>query len=160
MDLDSKNTWATLLESDWPYDILELDLESTQTTLLDLDWYYALNLDLKNTSTNLLDSDWLCYNQTGMLLEKYEDLLEFICWAISNTVKFDFPGSDYVWCGQNQVLMLFVAKLGIFISNKIYPGSVLIQFRNYKVVSSSNKSRLLSKRVVQIISCKLPKKFV
>ena len=29
LDLDSKNTWTTLLESDWFYDILELDLNNT-----------------------------------------------------------------------------------------------------------------------------------
>ena len=35
-----------------------------------------VELDLKNTWTNLLDSDWFWYNQAGMLLEKYENLLE------------------------------------------------------------------------------------
>ena len=35
-----------------------------------------LDLDLKNTRTNLLDSDKYCYNQAGMLLEKYENLLQ------------------------------------------------------------------------------------
>ena len=38
MDLNSKNIWIPLLESDWSYDILELYLKSTQTTLLDLVW--------------------------------------------------------------------------------------------------------------------------
>ena len=48
-----------------------------QTTLLDLDWFYdILGLDLKNTWTSVLDSDWFYYNQAGMLLEKYENLLE------------------------------------------------------------------------------------
>ena len=27
--LDSKNTWTTLLDSDWSYDVLKLDLKST-----------------------------------------------------------------------------------------------------------------------------------
>ena len=74
LDLDSKNSWTSLLDSDWLGDILELDLKSTRTTLLDLDWFYLLDLDLKNTWTNLLDSDCFYYNQVGMMLEKYENL--------------------------------------------------------------------------------------
>ena len=35
-----------------------------------------MDLDLKNTWNNSLDSDWFRYNQAGMLLEKYENLLE------------------------------------------------------------------------------------
>ena len=66
-----------MLDLHWFYYILELDLKSTQTALLDLDWFYdILDLDLKNTRINLLASDWFYYNQPGMLLEKYEDLLE------------------------------------------------------------------------------------
>ena len=54
-----------------------LDLKSTQSTLLDLDWFYnILDLYLKNSWTNLLDSGWFYYNQTGMQLEKSENLLE------------------------------------------------------------------------------------
>ena len=34
-----------------------------------------LDLDLKNTWTDLLDADWYYYNQAGILLEKYENLL-------------------------------------------------------------------------------------
>ena len=38
--------------------------------------FFFLDSDLKNTCTNLLDSDWFCYNQAGMLLEKYENLFK------------------------------------------------------------------------------------
>ena len=39
-------------------------------------FFFFLDSDLKNTWTNLLDSDWFCYNQAGMLLEKYENLFK------------------------------------------------------------------------------------
>ena len=45
--------------------------------------------------------------------EKYENLLELSV-TNCNTIKFDFPLSDYVWCVKIKMLMLFVAKLGIF----------------------------------------------
>ena len=104
---------------DWFYDILELDLKSAATTLLDFGWFYdILDLDLKNTWTNFHGSDSFNYNQAGMLLERRENLLESSVKAVSNIIKFnkfDFPGSDYVWCLKNKMLiMLFVAKLGIF----------------------------------------------
>ena len=35
-----------------------------------------MDLGLKNAWTNILDSDWFYYNQTGILLEKSENLLE------------------------------------------------------------------------------------
>ena len=77
LKLDSKNTWTSLLDSGWSYDMLELDLKSTGTTLLDLGWFHdILDLDLKNTWTNILGSDWFCYNQGRMLLEKSENLPE------------------------------------------------------------------------------------
>ena len=37
-------------------------------------WYTGLGLE--KHLDNLLDSDWFCYKQAGMLLEKYENLLE------------------------------------------------------------------------------------
>ena len=70
--LGLKNTWIAY----WTR-MLKWDLQSTQTKLLDLDWFYdILDLDLINTWTNLLDSDWFYYKQAGMLLEKYENLLQ------------------------------------------------------------------------------------
>ena len=72
-----KNTWTSLLDSDWFYDISGLNLKSTQTTLPGLDWFYdILDLDLKNTWTNILGSVWFYYNEAKMLLEKYEHLHE------------------------------------------------------------------------------------
>ena len=69
LDLDTKNTWTTLLDLDWFY--IGVRLESTQTTLPDLNWFYdILDLDLKNTSTNLLDFDWFYYNQAGISLHR------------------------------------------------------------------------------------------
>ena len=57
--------------------IIVLDLKSTETNFLDFDWFYdMLDLDLKNIWTNLQDSDWFYYNQAGMLLEKYKNLLQ------------------------------------------------------------------------------------
>ena len=76
LDLDLKNTWTTLPDSDWFYDILELELESIPTTLMDFYWFYTLDLDLKHNWTNVLDSDWFYYNKAGMLLEKHESLFE------------------------------------------------------------------------------------
>ena len=52
-----------------------------------------------------------------MLLEKCENLLELSVKAVSNMIKFskfDFPGSDYVCCLKNKMLILFVARLDIF----------------------------------------------
>ena len=47
-------------------------------------------------------------NQVGMLLEKCENLLELSVKAVSNIIKFSkfyFPGSDYVCCMKNKMLM-------------------------------------------------------
>ena len=77
MDLESKNTWTTLLDLDWLYDMLGLDLKGTQTTLLDLNWFYdILDLDLNNIWSNLLNSDLFYYNQAEMLLQKFENSVE------------------------------------------------------------------------------------
>ena len=79
MDLDLKNAEATLRDSIWFFDIL--DLKSARTTFtggrlilwygglgMDLFWfYYTLDLDC-----GLIK--WI--NQGEMSLEKYEDLLE------------------------------------------------------------------------------------
>ena len=63
-----------------------------------------------------------------MLLEKSENLLELyvkqlviqsrLASSISLGQACEKPN---VWCVKNQMLMLFVAKLGIFVSNKSYP---------------------------------------
>ena len=44
---------------------------------------WHIRLGLENTWTNSLDSDLFYYNQAGMLLEKYESLLE---WSIKQLV--------------------------------------------------------------------------
>ena len=52
-----------------------------------------------------------------MLLEECQILLELSVKAVSNIIKFskfDFPGPDYMCCLKNKMLMLLVAKLGIF----------------------------------------------
>ena len=72
------------MDSDWFCYILEWDLKSTRTNLLNLYWFYDISgLDLKNNWTNLLDSDWFYYNQAGILLEKYEKLLQ---WSVQQLV--------------------------------------------------------------------------
>ena len=58
------------MDSDWFYNILELDVGFYNIFYDIFDW------DLKNTWTNLMDTDWFYYNQAGLLLEKYEKLLE------------------------------------------------------------------------------------
>ena len=66
-------------EIDWFYDTLKLDLQSTQANLVDLDLFYdILDLNLKNNWTSLLDLNWFYYNQAGMLLEKYENLIQWL----------------------------------------------------------------------------------
>ena len=69
----------------------------------------------------------------------YENLLELSVKQLVIQSSSIFLGQTmYGW--QNQMLMLFAAKLGIFLSNKIYPGPRLIQFR----LKGSNKSKFLS----------------
>ena len=118
LDLDLKNTWTTLLDSDWFYDMLELDLKSTQTTLLDLNWFYdILDLDLRNTWTNLLNSDLFYYNQAEMLSQKYENLLELpIKQLVIQSILASSVSLGQTMCGvwKTKMLMLFIAKLGIF----------------------------------------------
>ena len=76
LDLGSKNTWSTLLNSNWFYDTLK----STQITLLDFNWFYdKLDLDLKNTWTKLPHPDLFYYNQAGMVLENIWKLTWTIC---------------------------------------------------------------------------------
>ena len=66
-DLDSENTWTTLLDLDWFCDILKLDLKRLP---FDLDWFDdILDLGLKSAWTNLLGSDRFYCNQAGMMLE-------------------------------------------------------------------------------------------
>ena len=68
--------------------------------------------------------------------------------------KFDFPGSGYVCCAKNKIIM-FVAKLGISVSNKSYPSLSPIQRAIQFRLKGNNKPKPLFKRVVQIgfISC-------
>ena len=74
----------TLLDSYQFYYIFKWDLKNFKTKLLDLDWFYdVLDLDLRNTWTNLLHSDWFYYNQAGIPLEKYENLLQ---WSVKQLV--------------------------------------------------------------------------
>ena len=97
---------------------LEIDLKSTQTALLDLNWFYdILDLDLKNTNTNLLDSDLFYYNQAEILLEKYENFLELsIKQLVIQSSLASSISLSQTMCGvwKTKILILFVAKLGIF----------------------------------------------
>ena len=68
----------------------------------------------------------------------YENLLELSVKQLVIQSSSIFLGQTmYGW--QNQMLM-FAAKLEIFVSKKIYPGPRLIQFR----LKGSNKSKFLS----------------
>ena len=110
LDLDLKNTWTTLPDSDWFYDILELELESIPTTLMDFDWFYTLDLDLKHNWTNVLDSDWFYYNKVGMLLEKHESLFELSVKQLviqSSSVSL----SHNVWCNKTKLLSKSVVQV-------------------------------------------------
>ena len=75
---------------------------------------------LKNTGTKLLDSNWFCYNQVGMLLEKSENLLELSVKQLVIQLRL----ASSISLGQaifgviNKMLILFLAKLGVFVSNK------------------------------------------
>ena len=61
----------------------------------------------------------------------------------------NFLWSDNALCVKNQMLILFVATLGIFVSRKSYSGASLIQFH----LKGNNESKSVSKRVVQ---CRFP----
>ena len=105
LDLESKNTWTSLLDSDWFYDISTLDLKSTQTTLLDL--------ELKYSWTKLVDSDWFYYNQGGLLLELYENLLELSVKQL--VLNSNLANPIFLWCVKNEKLMKIIATLCIFL---------------------------------------------
>ena len=86
-----------------------------------------------------------------MLLEKFENLLELSFKQLvvqSRLASSILLGS--VWCVKNQMLMLFVAKLGIFVSSKSCASLSLIKFH----LKGNNKPKSLSKRV-QVISCQI-----
>ena len=118
MDLDSKNTWTILQDSDWFYDMLELGLKSTQTTLLGLNWFYdMLDLDLKNTWTNLQNLGLFYFSHAEMLLEKYENLLELsVKQLVIQSSLASSISLGQTMCGvwKTKMFMLFVEKLGIF----------------------------------------------
>ena len=93
-----------------------------------------------------------------MLIENYGKtyLLEFTYFVQQFVIqkkfsKFDFPGSDYVWCVENQMLMLLVVKLCIFHIQQELSRSTsnLIPFKRY------DKSKSLFERVVQVKFCKV-----
>ena len=74
MDLDSKNTYSTLFESDWFYDVLvrlEKFLDYLRFELIL--WHIGLGL---NIWIKLLVSDGFYYNQVDTMFEKSENLLE------------------------------------------------------------------------------------
>ena len=48
-----------------------------------------------------------------MLLEKYENLLELSVKQLVLVLQSSLPSLISLWCVKNQMLMLFVAKLGI-----------------------------------------------
>ena len=59
-----------------------------------------------------------------------------------NTVKFNFPRSDIVWCGKPNANTVKQQSLLFFVYSKSYPVPRLIQFR-LKV----NKPKSVSQRV-------------
>ena len=64
-----------------------------------------------------MELDGFYYNQAEMLLEKSENLLE---WSVKQLlIKSSLASSislsqTMFWCVKNQMLILFVAKFGIF----------------------------------------------
>ena len=66
-----------------------------------------------------------------MLLETSENLLELSVkqLVIQTRLASSISLGQAVWCVKKQMLMLFVAKLGIFVSNKSYPGLRIILFK-------------------------------
>ena len=110
-----------------------------------MDW------DLKKILTNLLDSD-LVY-LAGMLLEKCEST-SIIWWALSNAInynKFDFRRSDYVWFVKTQNINVIRSKVRYFCIQQ--------ELSKYKFnlipLKNNNKSKSLSKKVAQVLSCQL-----
>ena len=74
-------------------------------------------MDLKNAWTNLLDLDLLYYNQAGVLLEKYANLLELsIKQLVIQSRLASSISLGQTMCGvwKTKMLMLYIAKLGIF----------------------------------------------
>ena len=67
-------------------------------------------MGLKISRANLLDLDWFYYNQAGMLLEKFENLLELL---VKQLVIQSRLASSISLGVKNQMLTLFVAKVGI-----------------------------------------------
>ena len=65
---------------------------------------------MKISRANLLDLDWFYYNQAGMLLEKFENLLELL---VKQLVIQSRLASSISLGVKNQMLTLFVAKVGI-----------------------------------------------
>ena len=65
---------------------------------------------MKISRANLLDLDWFYYNQAGMLLEKFENLLELLVKQLAIQSRLASSISLGV---KNQMLTLFVAKVGI-----------------------------------------------
>ena len=65
---------------------------------------------MKISLANLLDLDWFYYNQAGMLLEKFENLLELL---VKQLVIQSRLASSISLGVKNQMLTLFVAKVGI-----------------------------------------------
>ena len=75
-----------------------------------------MDLDLKNTRNNSLDSDWFRYNQAGMLLEKYENLLELSVKKLvmqSNLASFSSLGQTMFGVCKTNV-NVFVVKFRYF----------------------------------------------
>ena len=65
---------------------------------------------MKISRANLLDLDWFYYNQAGMLLEKFENLLELL---VKQLVIQSRLASSISLGVKNQMLTLFVAKVDI-----------------------------------------------
>ena len=74
--------------------------------------------------TNLVDSDLFYYNQAGILLENYENSLELsvkrlvIQSSLASSVSL---GQTMCGMWKTKMLMLLVAKLGIFCFQQEFP---------------------------------------
>ena len=94
-----------------------------------------------NAWIKLLDLNWFYYNQTRKLLEKSENLLELPVKQLliqsrlaslkqlliqSRLASLTFLGQAMFGAVKNGMLMLFVPKLGIFVSSKCYSSLSLI----------------------------------
>ena len=102
------------------------------------------------TSTNLLECNWFWFNQTRMVLERYQNLLELPVkkLVIELSLASSISVGQCVWCWKNKMLMLFVAKFRyFFVTSKSCPSLAWIYFR----LKGSIKSKTLSKRVAQVI---------